>query len=567
MTGGPWSGALCALGIAAVLLLLAGIALMLRAQRQRSERFRETQEALRASEDRLRWALDATSEIVWDWDLAQDAIYHPSWAQTYGFPEERTPQTGKELAQFIHPEDMPSFMAEVSKVEAGPQDTFEVEHRALTASGDWKWMVGRARVVSRNAAGRATRMVGTCTDVTEHKRMLTRLQIADRLASIGTLAAGVAHEVNNPLASVIGNIGFSLQRMEALQETSTAGAGGPGSVRETVSECLGALRDAESGALRMRDIVRDVMLFSRTEEDVRKPVHVGHALRAALSLADNEIRHRARVTLDIDDVPPVLANESRLSQVFLNLLVNAAQAIPEGHADRNEIAVAVRHREASVVVEVRDTGCGIPPEHRQRLFDPFFTTKPLGIGTGLGLAICHGIVTALGGEIDVESAVGKGSTFRVVLPATAEAVPPEIPSPGPRRACRRGRILVVDDEPLFCRMAARTIGIEHEVVTLTDSSEALRLLRAGERFDVVVADLAMPVLTGMELHAEVARVDPGQAERMLFVTGGVFTPLAAEFVARHPSRVLEKPLPAQALRTAIAELLERAPRPLDAPAA
>jgi CheY-like chemotaxis protein len=317
----------------------------------------------------------------------------------------------------------------------------------------------------------------------------------------------------------------------------------------------------------MRDIVRDVMLFSRTEEDVRKPVHVGHALRAALSLADNEIRHRARVTLDIDDVPPVLANESRLSQVFLNLLVNAAQAIPEGHADRNEIAVAVRHREASVVVEVRDTGCGIPPEHRQRLFDPFFTTKPLGIGTGLGLAICHGIVTALGGEIDVESAVGKGSTFRVVLPATAEAVPPEIPSPGPRRACRRGRILVVDDEPLFCRMAARTIGIEHEVVTLTDSSEALRLLRAGERFDVVVADLAMPVLTGMELHAEVARVDPGQAERMLFVTGGVFTPLAAEFVARHPSRVLEKPLPAQALRTAIAELLERAPRPLDAPAA
>jgi len=567
MTGGLWSGALFAFGAATASLLLAGgIALVLRAQRRRGERFRETQEALRVSEDRLRWALDATSEIVWDWDLVQDSIYHPSWAQTYGFPEERTPRTGKELAQFIHPEDMPRFHGEMSKAAAGPQDAFEVEHRALTGAGDWKWILGRARVVSRNAAGQATRMVGTCTDITERKRMMTRLQIADRMASIGTLAAGVAHEINNPLAYVLGNLDFSLQRLETLQEVSPTGAGATGRAGEVVRECVSALRDAESGALRMRDIVRDVKVFSRAEEDVRKPVHVGQALRATLSLADNEIRHRARVALDIDDVPRVEANESRLSQVFLNLLVNAAQAIPEGHADRNEIRVTVRRREASVVVEVRDTGCGIRPEHRQRLFDPFFTTKPVGIGTGLGLAICHGIVTALRGEIEVESAVGKGSTFRVILPATEEAERPEIPSPAPRRACRRGRILIVDDEPPFCRMAARAFGTEHEVVTLTDSSEALRRLRAGERFDVVVADLEMPVLTGMELHAEIARVDPGLAERMLFVTGGAFTPLAAEFAARHAGRMIEKPLPAEALRTAIAEVLERAPRALDVPA-
>ena len=566
MTGGIWSGACVVFALAASSVLLAGgISLMLWSQWRRGDRFRETQEALRTSEDRLRRALDATSEIVWDWNLVQDTIYHPSWAQTYGFPEERTPRTGGELAQFIHPEDVPRFQVEMGKAMAGPQDSFELEHRALTASGDWKWMLGRARVVSRDAAGRATRIVGTCTDVTERRRMLARLQIADRMASIGTLAAGVAHEINNPLAYVLGNVDFSLQQLEALGASPEARA--PDDVREAVRACIGALRDAESGTLRMRDIVRDVMLFSRAEEDVRKPVDLGHALRAALSLADNEIRHRARVALDVDDVPPVQANESRLSQVFLNLLVNAAQAIPEGHADRNEIAVTVRRREAGVVVEVRDTGSGILPEHRPRLFDPFFTTKPVGIGTGLGLAICHGIVTALGGEIEVESEVGKGSTFRVVLPASAEAVRPEIASRGPLRASRRGRVLVVDDEPIFCRMAARTLGIEHEVVTLTDSSEALRRLRAGERFDVVVADLAMPVLTGMELHAEMARVDPGLAERMLFVTGGVFTPLGAEFVSRHPDRVLEKPLSAAALRSAIAGALEQPPRPVGAPAA
>jgi len=566
MTGGIWSGACVVFALAASSVLLAGgISLMLWSQWRRGDRFRETQEALRTSEDRLRRALDATSEIVWDWDLVQDTIYHPSWAQTYGFPEERTPRTGGELAQFIHPEDVPRFQVEMGKAMAGPQDSFELEHRALTASGDWKWMLGRARVVSRDATGRATRIVGTCTDVTERRRMLARLQIADRMASIGTLAAGVAHEINNPLAYVLGNVDFSLQQLEALGASPEARA--PDDVREAVRACIGALRDAESGTLRMRDIVRDVMLFSRAEEDVRKPVDLGHALRAALSLADNEIRHRARVALHVDDVPPVQANESRLSQVFLNLLVNAAQAIPEGHADRNEIAVTVRRREAGVVVEVRDTGSGILPEHRPRLFDPFFTTKPVGIGTGLGLAICHGIVTALGGEIEVESEVGKGSTFRVVLPASAEAVRPEIASRGPLRASRRGRVLVVDDEPIFCRMAARTLGIEHEVVTLTDSSEALRRLRAGERFDVVVADLAMPVLTGMELHAEMARVDPGLAERMLFVTGGVFTPLGAEFVSRHPDRVLEKPLSAAALRSAIAGALEEPPRPVGAPAA
>ncbi|HEX9052775.1 MAG TPA: ATP-binding protein [Anaeromyxobacter sp.] len=575
MSIGASAGAILATCAAAGLALLLGIALgvgvTVRRQRRRDAIIGATQAALRASEDRLRWALAATSEIVWDWNLVSDEIYHPSWAQTYGFPEERTPRTGRELGGFIHPEDLPRFEGELARTVAGAQGTFEVEHRALTGAGDWRWMLGRARVVARDGAGRATRVVGTCTDVTERKRMQTRLEIADRMASIGTLAAGVAHELNNPLAYVLGNVEFTLAQLESLRPRVPAGGA---AARERLDECTAALAEARSGAERMREIIADVKLFSRAGEEHRAPVQVGAALRAALSLADHEIRHRARIVVDLASVPPVLANESRLSQVFLNLLVNAAQAIPDGHADRNEIRVTVRADGGGrVEIAVRDTGCGIAPEHRKRLFDPFFTTKPAGIGTGLGLSICHGIVTALGGDVDVESEVGKGSTFRVTLPA-APAEPEACPVVGPVRlapaaatGAPRTRVLVVDDEPLFCRMASRALAPEHDVETLTDAGEALRRLRAGERCDLVVTDLAMPVLTGMALHAEIERIDPDLAGRMLFVTGGAFTADTAAFVSRHADRILAKPIAPEALREKVRAALRGRRGAAGAPAA
>jgi PAS domain S-box-containing protein len=571
MTAGLEGSAIAAAGAALAAVAAAGAALVLRARRRRGGACAAAEAALRASEDRLRWALDATSDIVWDWDLVRDTIYHPSWAQTYGFPEERTPRTGQELLPFIHPEDVPRFHAAMSAVVAGPRERFEVEHRALAASGEWRWVLGRGRVVARDAAGNATRLVGTCTDVTEQKRMLGRLQIADRMASIGTLAAGVAHEINNPLAYVLGNLEVSVERLEELAAPPRPAQDAelPGALRE----CVEALREAQDGARRVRDIVRDMKVFSRVEDQPgTAAVEIARALRAALSLADHEIRHRARIVLDVADVPPVVASEARLSQVFLNLLVNAAQAIPEGHADSNEIRVTVRRRGTDeVTIEFHDTGAGIATEHRERLFDPFFTTKAPGAGTGLGLAICHGIVTALGGGIEVESEAGEGATFRVTLPIAREAVAPR--PDGPSRTARRApdapraRIFVVDDEPLFCRMVERVLAAQHDVVSLNDAREALRRVEAGERYDCAVLDLAMPVLTGMELHAEIARLDPRLAERTLFVTGGAFTAATAEFVSQNPGRVIEKPLAPDTLRTAVARVLGRAERVRGAPAA
>jgi signal transduction histidine kinase len=191
------------------------------------------------------------------------------------------------------------------------------------------------------------------------------------------------------------------------------------------------LAEAEEGARRVRDIVRQLRAFARADEEAG-PVDPGRALRAALAMAQNELRHRARVSTDLAATPPVLASENRLIQVFVNLLVNAAQAIPEGSSDQNEIRVGLFPLGDEVVAEIADTGSGMSAETRARIFEPFFTTKSPGVGTGLGLAISHSIVTQLGGRIEVASAPGAGSVFRVVLPVArgggaGSATPPAAP--------------------------------------------------------------------------------------------------------------------------------------------
>jgi len=268
------------------------------------------------------------------------------------------------------------------------------------------------------------------------------------------------------------------------------------------------------------------------------------------------IRHRARLVKDYGDVPFVDANEARLGQVFLNLIVNAAQAIPEGNTDKNEIRVVTKSDgDDSVVVEVRDTGGGIPEAVISKIFDPFFTTKPIGIGTGLGLAICHRIVMGMGGKIEVDSEVGKGTTIRITLPRAKTVPADDTPPPVAVPSGRRGRILIVDDEPMLGGVIRRMLTSEHDLQVVTTAREAIEMVTRGERFDAILSDLMMPEITGMDLHAALHAMAPDQADRIVFMTGGAFTTRAREFLGEVRNARLEKPFDVNTLRALIYSLM------------
>ncbi len=261
--------------------------------------------------------------------------------------------------------------------------------------------------------------------------MEAQLARSEQMATLGMLAAGVAHEINNPLAYVV-------LRLDAIQSTTARFHEEIARLRERLARRLGEdeaqemleacakdsvfeelvdhVKTAREGAQRVRAIVNDLRVSSRVDDVMRTEIVVTGPLARALGLASHELERRARVVTSYSEVAPVYATEGRLTQLFLNLLLNAAQAIEEGHPERNEVRIAAWSEGADVCVSITDSGAGIPKEVLPRLFRPFFTTKPVGIGTGLGLSICHGIVTSLGGTIRVESTVGRGTTFTVVLP-------------------------------------------------------------------------------------------------------------------------------------------------------
>ncbi len=373
-------------------------------------------------------------------------------------------------------------------------------------------------------------------DVTECRRLEATLAQAERMASIGTLAAGVAHEINNPLAYVMGN----LELLERQLVVRTAEEGHDGASCEPLLEML---REARDGCERVRSIVRDLRIFSRSEPARRSPVNLQRVIEAAVNVAHVTIGARAQLVRELEEVPPVLGDEPRLGQVVLNLLLNAAQAIPEGAPDRHAIHVGTRARGANVELFVRDDGEGIPPQLIGRLFEPFFTTKPVGVGTGLGLSICRGIVQTHGGTIQVESEVGRGTTFRVLLPATQDA-PPGIahaPATAPAsRGDRRARILVIDDELQLGRALRATLSA-HDVVLATSGREGLRQLLSDAPPDLILCDVMMPDVSGLGVYEALRRDRPELCERFVFMTGGVFPEASIRLIAGPQARELHKP--------------------------
>jgi signal transduction histidine kinase len=390
-----------------------------------------------------------------------------------------------------------------------------------------------------------------------------RLAHLDRMASLGTLAAGIAHEINNPLTYVIANLQLVQEELPSVFQSclgpaSTANGDVSGAINR-LSELGARLRDALEGAERIRRIVSHVQMFSRAADEHRSALDVRSVIDASLKVVFTEIRQRAQLVKEYGHVPLVVANAGQLGQVFLNLLLNAAHAIPENDAQRHVIRVETSTSSSGdAVVTISDTGPGIPADIQHRIFDPFFSTKPLGVGTGLGLSICHGIVRSLDGTIVVESEPGSGCTFRITLPAAAQ---PRSAGPSYRPSTpslRRARVLIVDDEPRVANAVQAMIEGEYETVVATGGLQALSLLESDPPeggFDVILCDLHMPGVSGMELFERLAKIRPAVAERIVFMTGGAFTERARDFVASTANACIDKPIDRHGLRALLSSRL------------
>jgi signal transduction histidine kinase/CheY-like chemotaxis protein len=369
---------------------------------------------------------------------------------------------------------------------------------------------------------------------------------SERLAALGRLSASIGHEINNPLSYVIGNLNYIADELADEQSER----------QDALIES--AVQDALGGAERIRKIVGELRAFGlSSEREVRQVIDVCELLETAVKLVRGEVKHRARLEREYEIVPKVLADPNKLTQVFVNLLVNAAQAIPEERLGSPLAVVTLRTRKIAgerLAIEVTDTGTGITEEVRQRLFEPFFTTKPSDRGTGLGLFVSLGIVTGFGGSIEVDSRVGEGTTLRVVLPAWHGVEP--APETRPRvslRTVKNRRLLVVDDDALVARTLARQLT-GHSVDVVANGHAALeRLAETGGEYDLVLCDLMMPDMTGMDVYEEVEQRHPQLADRFVFISGGGVTERSRRFLEVHADRVLPKPIDSRQL----CEVLQR----------
>jgi PAS domain S-box-containing protein len=395
-------------------------------------------------------------------------------------------------------------------------------------------------------------MVSIATDVTDREAARQKLLLTDRLAAIGTLAAGAAHEINNPLTYAMINADYALRQLRIISADAQSVAPSP-DVAGHLPGLLDSLVQAVDGMARIREIVRNLMTFSQGTVESRSLVDVRSVVESSIQMALHEIVHRARLVRDLGEVPPVEANEARLGQVFLNLIVNAAQAIPEGDTQRHQVRVATRTDAAgNAVVEVSDTGVGIAPEMLPKIFDPFFTSKSPGEGVGLGLSISLGTVKSLGGDIQVASATQQGTVFQVVLPSakgwrTTHRLPTQDPV-----VVERKRILVIDDDVRVGSALERALSSVANVEATADAGGVLGRLASGERWDLILCDLLMPEISGMDIYREALRIAPDAAACIVFMTAGAFTPRARAFLESVRNPCLEKPVDIGQLRSLVA---------------
>ncbi len=524
--------------------------------------YREAERRLRESEARFRTLCAAANDAVFDWDVVRDSVWWNEHRELHfgAHPElradgqEGAPGAGlASWAAHVHPEDLPRVLPAVKRVLEDGIDRWTGECRFLRADGAEAHVLNRLHVL-RDAAGKPVRVIGWVTDLTERKRLENHLLRAQRMESIGTMAGGIAHDLNNVLTPIMASISFL--RSE-----------------ETDPEKLEDLQIMQSSARRGADMVRQLLSFARgRREGTQVQVDVAAVAKEVLQMVRETFPRGIEGSLTVrghapdapEEVWPVLADPTQLHQVLTNLCVNARDAMPRGGTLSVKVESVTLDEGWTglpgtlapgpwVRLRVEDTGMGMSPEVMDRVFEPFFTTKELGKGTGLGLATSHTIVRNLGGAIHLYSEPGRGTRFEIYLPAHTGGEAPRASSVRPEPLTGKGElVLLAEDEEAVRQIAARTLERHgYRVLCAKNGEEALAAYRAHmPEVALVVTDMSMPLLDGPGTIAAIRDLDPSAR----FVASSGLS--ATETVAASPGLYfLEKPFTAEALLGCVREAL------------
>ncbi|MBN1654880.1 MAG: PAS domain S-box protein [Deltaproteobacteria bacterium] len=521
------------------------------------------EEELRRSERRFRTVVESAPYGVAILKGLQIAYLNSVAARLLG-AREPSEVEGKSITDFLRPTDAQRVrerLSEIRDMSVAPKESSI--YQSTYHSTD---MEGRDRTVEVTAIPIEYQdepaVLGFARDVTERIEIQNRIVQAEKLAALGTLAAGIAHEINNPLAYVLISL---IRAKKKLAEIGDFDA----------SEICRILDDAHEGVERISRIVRDVQRYTHPSDEERGKVSVREAMDHALSLVGHAIGHNTRVIRRYVDTPYIMGNIARIEQLFLNLVINATQAL-EGSGDREkQIEISIALAGEDVVVEVADSGCGMSRETIERIFSPFFTTKPTGKGTGLGLAICRSIVDDLGGEIRVSSELGQGSRFCVVLPVydknSSGAISSTIPNrnsidappaiaagvEGGPSIGKRARLLLVDDEPKVAEMLKAWLDVDFDVYIIPSGTEAIEAIKEGARFDVVLCDFRMPRMNGVEFLEKLRELDAKLAESAVMMTGMLDSEALQHFSIDYGCPVLQKPFHPEKARSILLQVMKK----------
>lgn len=559
----PWRTESISVAVRTIGLTLLGALTIMGVLRQ-LRHIEAGERALRDSEERYALALEGANEGHWDWDVVTDRLFlSPKMKTLQGQPAESeiTTRSAWLSKVVIHADDKPRFEAAIKDHLHGRTPRFECEYRTLQPGGEWCWLLSRGRCL-RDEAGAALRFVGSAIDISAQKqaqmdkeRLEAQLRQSQKMEAIGTLAGGIAHDFNNILGAILG---YGELAHQHVAEDSA--------LRRYLDNVMHA-------AGRAKMLVDRILGFSRSGMGERVPVNLQFVVEETLELLEASLPKGIRLEkrLEAGDAA-VIGDATRLHQVAMNLCTNAMQAMTRGGGtlwvilermqltETRPVSRGVLAPRDYVRLVVEDTGTGIPVEVIERIFDPFFTTKGVGEGTGLGLSLVHGIVSDLGGGIDVVSKTGHGTRFEIWLPVAGETHKPVIEEERELPLAAGETVMIVDDEqPLVALTGEMLARLGYEPVGFESSAAALRAFQTQpQRFDVILTDEAMPELTGTDLAREIRRL--GSDVPIILMSGYGGTQLTTRAASNGVSEVLRKPLQSRELGEALARVLEFANR-------